>query len=320
VAEQKEAHGAERGRTAVPSPVEISICIVTLNCWGVLEACLESLAKTDPAVSHEVILVDNASKDGTPALVRRHFPDVRLLENARNVGFTRATNQAIAESSGRYILWLNPDTVLRRESLLRLLEFLEDRPEVGIVGPKVLNEDGSFQPQCRRGLPTPSASLFYMLGLHRLFPGNPRFGAYLLTHLPVDQPSPVAAVSGCCLMARREVWQEIGCLDEDIFGFGEDVEWCVRARKAGWEVWYRPESVIVHLKGRGGVQSRPFHKVWGLHQAMWVFYRKHLQQDYSLPVTGLVWLGVGTSLSLSFLALSVRRLLALTRQTPPALE
>jgi GT2 family glycosyltransferase len=319
VADQTEAHDAERRDPIVPSRVEISICMVALNCWSVLKDCLESLAEVDPTVSHEVILVDNASTDGTPSLVRLHFPHVRLLENDTNVGFTRATNQAIAVSSGRYVLWLNPDTLLRRDSLLRLWEFLENRPEVGIVGPKVLNDDGSFQPQCRRGLPTPSASLFYMLGFHRAWPRSPRFGAYLLSHLPVDQETQVAAVSGCCLMARREVWEEIGPLDEDIFGFGEDVEWCVRARKAGWQVWYDPESVIVHLKGRGGVQSRPFHKVWGIHQAMWVFYRRHLRQDYSWPVTGLVWLGVGTSLVASILALSLRRLLALpgrTRRTP----
>jgi GT2 family glycosyltransferase len=292
--------------------------MVTLNCWSVLRDCLESLARAEPGLAREVILVDNASTDRTPELLRRHFPWVRLVENRENVGFTRATNQAIELSTGRYILWLNPDIVLRPDSIGRLLEFLDTRPEAGIVGPKVLNADGSFQPQCRRGLPTPSASLFYLFGLHRMWPKSPRLGAYLLTHLPVDQPTQVDAVSGCCLMARRRVWQDIGSLDEDIFGFGEDIEWCVRARKAGWQVWYWPQSVIVHLKGQGGVQSRPFHKVWGIHQAMWVFYRKHLMADYSWPVTGLVWLGVGTSLVLSGLALSVRRLVAGLRRAPRA--
>jgi len=293
--------------------VDISLCMVTLNCWAVLEDCLESLEKVEAGVSHEVILVDNASSDGTAERLRGRFPWVRLVENRRNVGFTRATNQAIELSSGRYILWLNPDTLLRPDSLRRMWEFLEAHPEAGIVGPKVLNADGSFQPQCRRGLPTPSASLFYMLGLHRIWPASPRFGAYLMTHLPVDEPTPVTAVSGCCLMARREVWEGIGRLDEDIFGFGEDVEWCVRARKAGWEVWYRPESVIVHLKGHGGVQSRPFHKVWGIHQAMWVFYRKHLKAGYGWPITALVFLGVASSLLLSTFAVFGRRLIALGR-------
>jgi GT2 family glycosyltransferase len=320
VTDETQAHGAA---TEGAARIDVSMCIVTLNCRDVLVDCLDSLEKADRSVSSEVILVDNASTDGTPALLRHHYPWVRLLENKRNVGFTRATNQAIDLSSGRYILWLNPDTVVRPESLRRLCEFLDGRSQAGIVGPKVLNDDGTFQPQCRRGLPTPSASLFYMLGLHRVWPRSPRFGAYLLSHLPVDQETQVAAVSGCCLLARREVWQQIGRLDEDIFGFGEDIEWCVRAGKAGWETWYHPDSVIVHRKGRGGVQSRPFHKVWGIHQAMWVFYRKHLRQDYSWPVTGLVRLAVGTSLVVSSLATSVRWLVSVpgrNQQKRPPLE
>ena len=300
--------------TTVSPAVGLSICIVTLDCWGVLRDCLESLARTGRGLSYEVILVDNGSTDGTPELVRRHFPWVHLVANGTNVGFTRATNQAIRLSSGGHILWLNPDTVLRPDSLRGLQDFLERHAEAGIVGPRVLNGDGSFQPQCRRGLPTPWASLSYMLGLHRIWPANPRFSGYLLSHLPVDEPAPVAAVSGCCLMARREVWQAIGPLDEDIFGFGEDVEWCVRASKAGWQVWYVPQSVIVHLKGRGGAQSQPFHKVRGIHQAMWVFYRKHLEAEYPWPVTLMVGAGVGTSFALSSVALALRRLLGRVRR------
>jgi len=313
----------DRGRAGVaedPTAVDLSLCIVTLDCRSVVRDCLESLAKAEGGFSSEVILVDNASTDGTPEMVRRRFPSVRLVENDQNVGFTRATNQAIRMSSGRYILWLNPDTVLRPDSLARLAEFLEGHPEAGIAGPQVLNADGSFQPQCRRGLPTPWASLSYGLGLHRIWPGSPRFGGYLLSHLPVDAQTQVAAVSGCCLMARREVFQAIGPLDEDIFGFGEDIEWCVRAARAGFQVWYVPRSVIIHLKGQGGAQSRPFHKVWGIHQAMWVFYRKHLRSGYSWPVTTLVFLGVGTSFVVSSLLLALRRLLGRPGGPRPAVQ
>jgi GT2 family glycosyltransferase len=278
---------------------DISICIVSLDCWPVLKDCLESLAGSERPSSHEIILVDNASRDGTVGRVRERFQAVRVIENAENVGFTRATNQAIAASAGRYLLWLNPDTLVRADSLPRLRRFLEDHPRAGIVGPKVLNADGTFQAQCRRGLPTPEAALYYFLRLHRLRPKSPRFGAYLMTHLPVDEDAQVAAVSGCCLMARREVWNTIGPLDEEIPGFGEDIEWCVRARDAGFEVWYHPGSVIVHLKGQGGVHARPFQKVRGIHRAMWVFYRKHLRRRYPFPVTGLVWLGVWTSFAVS---------------------
>jgi len=287
---------------------ELSICIVSLDCWPVLQPCLESIAATDPELSREIILVDNASRDGTPEQVARQFPAVRLIANERNVGFSRGTNQAIAASSGRYILWLNPDTLLRPGSLTALRGFLETHPRAGIVGPKVLNPDGTFQPQCRRGLPTPRAALFYLLGIDRFFPGNATLGAYLLSNLPIDEAAQVNAVSGSCLMARRQVWTEIGPIDERIFGFGEDIDWCVRAAKAGWEVWYLPDSVIVHLKGQGGAHARPFRKVWAIHHAMWVFYDKHLRPSRSLPVTAVVAAGIGLSLGLSLLRTGIARM------------
>jgi GT2 family glycosyltransferase len=287
--------------------VEISICLVTLNCWDVAQECLDSIVRSAPALSSEIIVVDNASTDGTAQLVRRKYPAVQVIENQRNVGFTRATNQAMAVARGRYLLWLNPDTILEPDSLHQLWTFLEEHPDAGIVGPKVLNADGTFQPQCRRGLPTPLASFAYMIGLHRLRPDHPTFGRYLLTHLPIDEPSRVDSVSGCCLLARREVWQQIGSADEAIFGFGEDLDWCVRAHQAGWSVWYYPQSVIVHLKGHGGVRSKPFHKVWGIHQAMWVFYRKHLRSRYAWPTTVLVGLGVSISMVLMTTRVAARR-------------
>jgi len=287
--------------------VDLSICMVSLNCWGVLEPCLESLRAGDPSVTYEVIVVDNASTDGTPERLAERYPEVRVIRNERNVGFTKATNQAIAASRGRYLLWLNTDTLLRPDSLRELRDFLDRHPRAGIVGPKVLNPDGSFQLQCRRGVPTPGASLAYMLGLDRVWPRHPVIGGYALTYLPVDEAAIVGAVSGCCLLARRDVWERIGPLDEEIFGFGEDVEWCVRAAEAGWEVWYYPGSVIVHLKGQGGVHSKPYHKVWGIHQAMWVFYRKHLRRRYSPPVTALVWAGVWSSAAMSMAQVWVGR-------------
>ncbi len=277
------------------TPPDLSICMVSLDCWSVLEPCLASLLASRPRVTYEVVVVDNASTDGTPERLAELFPWVRVIRNERNVGFTRATNQGIRASSGRLVLWLNTDTLLREGSLDELCRFLDQHPRVGIVGPKVLNPDGSFQAQCRRGLPTPLVSLAYLSGLHRLAPQSRVLGGYMLTYLPMDEAGPVDAVSGCCLLARREVWDTAGPLDEAIFGFGEDVDWCVRASRAGWEVWYDPASVIVHLKGQGGVHSKPYHKAWGIHQAMWVFYRKHLRSRYPLLLAGVVWLGIAGS-------------------------
>lgn len=290
------------------SVVDVSVCMVSLDCWNVLRDCLGSLRECLPSVSHEVILVDNASTDGTPALVARGFPEVQVILNDRNVGFTRATNQALRLARGRYLLWLNPDTIVQPDSIRELVRFLETNRRVGIVGPKVLNQDGSFQQQCRRGSPTPAACLFHVLRMDRLWPGSRSVGQYLLTYLPIDESTRVTSVSGCCLAARRAVWDEIGPLDEDMFGFGEDIDWCLRAASAGWEVWYWPGTSIVHLKGQGGVHSKPYHKVWGLHQCMWLVYRKHFSVRYGWPVAALVWIGIGLSFVASALGVALRRL------------
>jgi GT2 family glycosyltransferase len=264
-----------------PMP-DVSIAMVSLNCWGVLKDCLDSLRLSDPAITHELFLVDNGSTDGTLEKVPVLYPEVTLVKNSSNVGFLKGTNQAIRMSTGRYVLWLNPDTILRPDSLRKMVEFLEQHPKAGIVGPKVLNADGSFQPQCKRGLPTPSASLAYYLKLDRLFPQNRTFGQYLLRYLPPDEPNPVDAVSGCCLMARREVVEDIGLL--------------VRAKKSGWEVWYAPESVLTHLKGKGGRHVVPYHVTKNMHHAMWVFYQKYFQADSSPITSAAVWTGIQGSL------------------------
>jgi GT2 family glycosyltransferase len=285
--------------------------MVSLNAWEVLKACLNSIGQGVSDIEYEIIIVDNASSDGTPERLRACFPHVRLIRNDCNIGFTRANNQAIAASHGEYLLWLNTDTILSPDSIPKLTAFLEAHPQAGIVGPKVLNPDGTFQFQCRRGLPTPLASMFYMLRLDRICPRHRLAGQYLMSHLPVDQASQVDSVSGCCLLARREVLNEIGPLDEDFFGFGEDIDWCVRAKNAGWEVWYFPGSEIVHLKGQGGVHSRPYNKVWGIHQAMWLFYKKHLRLRYRWPVTAAVWIGMTSSLAATTIGLWTRRTLKL---------
>ncbi len=282
--------------------VDISICMVSLNCWDVLQSCMHSIEQSQPSIRYEVIIVDNASSDDTLANLKvKSFSQTKVLQNNKNIGFARATNQAIRLSTGKYILWLNTDTILNPDALYQLWKFMEENPKAGIVGPKVLNADGTFQPQCRRGLPTPLASVAYLLKLDRIWPAHPGVGQYLLTYLPVDQACQVEAVSGCCLMARREAWDSIGPLDESIFGFGEDLDWCVRAKQGGWEVWYDPGSVIVHLKGQGGAHAKPFHKVWGIHQAMWIFYRKHLISKYPRVVGISVWLGIGISLFFSMI-------------------
>lgn len=279
--------------------------MVSLNCRRVVEDCLVSL-RSSSLHDFEIIVADNGSTDGTLEYLRAQ-PDVRLIENGWNAGFTKGTNQGIAAGSGKYVLWLNTDTIVRTDSLVKLIEFLDAHPRAGVVGPKVLNADGSFQTQCKRGMPTPFAAFCYMLGLDRVWPENPAVSRYLLRSIPEDKRSIVDAVSGCCLMTRREVVDSVGALDEEMFGFGEDLDWCVRASNAGWEVWYLPSSVIVHLKGQGGAHSKPYRKIRGMHQCMWLFYKKHLSQRYWVPVTALAALAIGTSFATRITATWLRR-------------
>ena len=156
-------------------------------------------------------------------------------------------------------------------------------------------------------MPTPAASLCYMLHVDRILPNNPTAGQYLLRNLPEDKANQVDAVSGCCLMARRAVLDDIGLLDEDLKQWGEDIEWCVRAKKLGWEVWYNPASVITHLKGKGGRHVVPYHVTKNMHQAMWVFYQKYFQAQSSPVTSAAVRVGIMGSLGLSLTKIWVKR-------------
>lgn len=289
-------------------PPDISICMVSLNCWHVLEKCLDSLEASVASSTYEIIIVDNASSDNTVQKVKNFGSQkVHLIQNDRNLGFTKATNQGIKISTGRNILWLNTDTILKPGALHELCVFLDSNPQAGIVGPKVLNSNGTFQPQCRRGAPTPWTALSHMMRLDNIFPRHTSISKYLLSSLPENKRAEVDAVSGCCLMTRRCVWNNVGLLDEDYFGFGEDLDWCLRAKKAGWKVWYHPESVIVHLKGQGGVHAKPYHKLWGIHQAMWIYYEKHLRYNYHFIIRIFVFTAIKASFLFQGTVMFIRR-------------
>jgi GT2 family glycosyltransferase len=168
---------------------------------------------------------------------------------------------------------------------------MNEHPDVGVCGPKVLNQDGSFQHQCRRSFPTISSSLFYFLKLHRLFPASERFGRYLMTHRDCDEGGQVDSVSGCCLMVRREVIEKVGVLDENFIMYGDDLDWCYRIKQAGWKVCYVPDVQIVHL---GGQSSRRLSGrcIVLFYRAMVIFYRKHYAPRHTFAVNSIVYAGI----------------------------
>lgn len=260
---------------------EISICILTLNAQPYLRNCLESIKKHDAGLSYEIIVVDNGSNDGTLAMLQSNYPEISVIANSENLGFTKPNNQAIAiAKSSKYILILNPDTVIYESSLQNLIAFADRHPQGGVFGPKVLNDDGTFQKHCKRGEGRPWDTFAYFFGLSKLFPKNKLFSGYLQTHLDENQTHEVPAISGCCMLIRRETIDQIGMLDEDLFAYQEDTEYCVRARKAGWQVYYTPSAQITHFGGKGGSRAQPYKAIYKWHQSYYIYYRKHLAKDY----------------------------------------
>jgi len=271
--------------------MDLSISIVNYNNKECLETCLDSIYSHAPDVNFEVIVVDNGSSDESIELVKQTFPSVRIIENSENHGFVKANNQGIRASLGRYILSLNNDTIIKDGTLNGLVRFMQEHPDVGVCGPKVLNRDGSFQRQCRRSFPTISSSLSYFLKLHKLFPRSEYFGRYLLTQLDCDEAGEVDSVSGCCMMVRKKVIEQVGILDESYIMYGDDLDWCYRIKHAGWKVCYVPHVEIVHL---GGQSSRrlPGKCIVLFYRAMRIFYRKHYAQEHNFVINSIVYTGI----------------------------
>ena len=199
--------------------MDISVCIVNLNSIKQLEKCLSTLKSGIWPLSYEVIIVDNFSKDGSQNFIRTNFSYVRLISNLRNYGYTSEINKAMKIGVGRYKLILNPDSRLMPKSIVTLVSFLKKTAGVGIVGPLVLNEDGSLQWSCRRGVARPFAVFSYFLGLARLFPYNKIFTGYHLNHLKVDDINEVSGVSGSCMLIDQNLIDEIGYFDEKYFAY-----------------------------------------------------------------------------------------------------
>jgi GT2 family glycosyltransferase len=259
----------------------LSICIVTLNASPYLQNCLKSITEHAGSLKLEIVVVDNGSTDNAQEMLAQEYPEVVVITNQKNLGFSKANNQAIqAAKSEKYVLLLNPDTIVYESSLQNLFNFAEEHPQAGVIGPKVLNDDGSFQKHCKRGEGRPWETFAYFLKLSTLFPKVKLFSGYLQTHLDENLTHEVPAVSGCCMLIRRATLDTIGNLDEDLFAYQEDTEYCVRARKAGWKVFYTPAAQITHLGGKGGSRVQPYKAIYEWHRSYYIYYNKHLAKDY----------------------------------------
>jgi GT2 family glycosyltransferase len=253
--------------------LDLSVIIVNWNTRDDVGRCLHSLEGAAPGLRVEVVVVDNGSRDGSARLVARRFPWVRLLALRANLGFARGNNLALAHTTGRYRLLLNPDTLVHGDALAQLVAYADSQPRVGLLGPRLLNPDGSLQASCRR-FPTVSALLFRNTPLGTLFPRNPWARSYLMESDDHEAPRDVDWLSGACLLARAEMIAEIGALDERFYMYVEDMDWCRRAHDAAWRVSYLPSAVVTHAVGRSSDQ-RPLAMLRAHHVSMWHYVRKH---------------------------------------------
>jgi GT2 family glycosyltransferase len=229
--------------------VEVSVVIVAWNAKHYLEMCLESLAEDPPRRSMEVLVVDNASADDTVEVVEAKFPWVKLIKSKENLGFSRGNNVAIRECQGRYIALVNPDVIVFPGCLDALAEFLDRNPKVGNVGPRVFNPDMTQQSTCRR-FPTLWNNFCSATRLEGIFKSFRFFAGEHMFYFPHDRPLAVDVIVGCFSMLRREALDDVGLLDEDLFMYGDDVDWCRRARNAGWQVAFYPHARAIHDRGK----------------------------------------------------------------------
>jgi GT2 family glycosyltransferase len=269
----------------------LSIVIVNYNTERLLSGCLESVYAGANGTPFDIWVVDNHSRDGSVSMLKSRFPRVRVIENNVNVGFSKANNLVISQSRADYILLLNPDTLIIGDAIERVVKFMNEHPQVGIAGCKVLNRDGTLQLACRRSIPTPRVAFYRLTGLSRLFPNSRTMAQYNLTYESPEQTHEVDAVSGAFLMIRRQVIEDIGPLDERFFMYGEELDWCLRAKRAGWTVMYYPAAEIVHYKGESTKYNSRKAAV-EFYRAMYLFHQKHFARDHSPLTNGLIYTGI----------------------------
>lgn len=257
--------------------MKLSIVIVNYNVKHFLEQCLNSVAAASEHCETEVFVVDNNSVDGSCTMLREKFPWVKLIENKKNYGFSYANNQAIRQSAGQYVLLLNPDTVIEEYTLKSVCDFMDEHPDAGGLGVKMIDGKGRFLPESKRGLPTPSVAFYKIFGLSKLFPKSEKFGKYHLTYLDKDEIHEVDVLSGAFMLLRSETLQKVGLLDETFFMYGEDIDLSYRITLGGYKNYYFPGTTIIHYKGES-TKKGSVNYVVVFYNAMKIFARKHFSE------------------------------------------
>lgn len=289
---------------------DLGIVIVNWNTCDLLKRCLETVQSSEGDFTYRVVVVDNASTDGSAEMVRANFPQVELIVSDTNGGYPYANNIGLrslgyrdagdkyqngksagnAPNAPRYGLLLNPDTEVPPTALYNMVRYMDSRPDVGIAGPKLVLPDGSLDLACRRSFPTPLVAFYHFSGLAKRFPDSPRFARYNMTFVDPDQEIEVDSVVGAYMQVRRETIAQIGLLDETFFMYGEDLDWAYRTKRAGWKVIYHPQVTVKHVKRAASRRSKKAQ--FEFYRAMLIFYRKHFRKTTPFWLHSLVMLGL----------------------------
>lgn len=284
--------------------MDISIIIVSFNTRELLIKCLKSVKEAVKNLKHTVFVVDNNSSDKTVEAVRELFPWVKLIANTKNLGFAKANNQALRKTNSKYVLILNPDSVLMPDTLIKMVKFMDENQNVAVASCRVELASGKLDRDCRRHFPTPWRAFCHFSSLEKLFRGSKIFDQYYIGYLPENKEHEIDSCAGAFMFIRTSAVKKVGYFDEDFFFYGEDLDWCFRFKKAGFKIVYTPITKIIHHKGASsGIKKTSKHITKATLQskkralkestrAMEIFYRKHYLNKYPFFINWFVLLAI----------------------------
>jgi len=288
--------------------LDVSIITVTYNSFATIRQCLDSIEKTVKKSSFEIIVVDNASSDGSPSEIlniKNKISNIRAVLNKENKGFSKANNQGIKISQkSRYVLFLNPDTLVYENTIDGMVDFMDKTSNAGAATCFVQLKNGKLDDSCHRGFPTPLRSMFYFIGLCKVFPKSKFFAGYNMTYLDFNKTHVIDALGGSFMITRREVGEKLNWWDEDFFFYGEDLDFCFRIKELGYKIYFVPQYRALHYKGiSSGIKkvSKDISKATKetklfatkhRFNAMRIFYRKHYEKKYPKLVTWFIYIAI----------------------------
>lgn len=280
--------------------MKLAVIIVNYNVKYFLKQCLESVYNSTSIENIEVYVVDNDSKDGSVEMVVDSFPKVKLISNKKNVGFSTANNQAIKETNADYVVLLNPDTLVQSDSFEKVIKFMDEHPDAGGLGVTMIDGNGKFLPESKRGLPTPEVAFYKIFGFSKIFPKSKKFGKYHLGYLDKNETHKIEVLSGAFMAMRMETLDKVGLLDEDFFMYGEDIDLSYRITQGGYENYYYPGTTIIHYKGESTKKSS-VNYVYVFYKAMAIFAKKHFESNKASLFSKLINIAIFFSASLAII-------------------